>query len=110
MFNILPTMEPKGNELQALSDLNRARVCQFIVMPAQATSVDWFEGDWCCDMAEAVEIAKTHDRVTGEPATIWRTPQGEPYAISTRAKGQWISPRAATYRGVPYWAHLVRAL
>ena len=106
----MQTIEPKGNELQALSDLNRARVCHFVVMPAQATAVDWYECDWCCDLAEAVEIAKTHNRVTGEPVTVWRTPNGEPYALATLINGQWITPRAATYRGIPYWAHLLKAL
>ena len=109
MNNIPPTMEtmqPKGNDLQGLSALNNARVCRYAVMPAQAIDLDWYQADWCCDLPEACEIAETHNRVTGEPATIWRTPSGEPWAMSTIKAGEWISPRALTYRGVRYWGHL----
>lgn len=103
-------LEPMASDLQAVSDLNRAVVCNFVVQPAEWQNVDWYECDWCVDLAEAVEVAKTHYRVTKQPVTVWRTPNFRPYALATLINGEWITPRAATYRGVPYWAHLLKAM
>ena len=107
----METMEPKGNDLRTLSALNRAVTCEFIVQSATDHAVDW-QGAfaWCLELAEAVEIGKARHRATGEPVTVWRTPKGEPYALATLINGQWVTPRAATYRGIPYWAHLLKAL